>query len=87
MTPQLKINLRAFGCRNFSLPSRPAGRLTSPLSSIPTKPCWPPGFISTIHFFNTHLRPEKSPMDMVIFNDILRGYEMKEDWLGASLAN
>ncbi len=25
------------------------------------------GFIFTIHFFNTHMRPEKFPMDMVIF--------------------
>lgn len=25
------------------------------------------GFIFTIHFFNSHLRPEKFPMDMVIF--------------------
>jgi hypothetical protein len=25
------------------------------------------GFIFTIHFFNTHLRPEKFPMDTVIF--------------------
>jgi cytochrome b subunit of formate dehydrogenase len=26
------------------------------------------GFIFTIHFFNTHLRPDNFPMDMVIFN-------------------
>ena len=26
------------------------------------------GFIFTIHFFNTHLRPEKFPMDIVIFS-------------------
>jgi len=25
------------------------------------------GFIFTIHFFNTHMRPEKFPMDTVIF--------------------
>jgi hypothetical protein len=25
------------------------------------------GFIFTIHFFNTHFRPEKFPMDMVVF--------------------
>ena len=25
------------------------------------------GFIFTIHFFNSHLRPEKFPMDLVIF--------------------
>ncbi|HUN64966.1 MAG TPA: hypothetical protein VMW43_02625 [Bacteroidota bacterium] len=25
------------------------------------------GFIFTVHFFNTHLRPEKFPMDIVIF--------------------
>jgi len=37
------------------------------------------GFIFTVHFFNTHLRPEKFPMDMVIFNGVLRGYEMEEE--------
>jgi hypothetical protein len=26
------------------------------------------GFIFTVHFFNTHGRPEKFPMDFVIFN-------------------
>jgi cytochrome b subunit of formate dehydrogenase len=26
------------------------------------------GFIFTVHFFNTHFRPEKFPMDFVIFN-------------------
>ena len=26
------------------------------------------GFIFTVHFFNTHLRPEKFPMDIVIFS-------------------
>ena len=25
------------------------------------------GFIFTVHFFNTHLRPEKFPMDMAMF--------------------
>ena len=29
------------------------------------------GFIFTIHFFNTHLRPEKFPMDTVIFTGSL----------------
>ncbi|MBN2331583.1 MAG: cytochrome c3 family protein [Deltaproteobacteria bacterium] len=37
------------------------------------------GFIFTVHFFNTHIRPEKFPMDMVIFNGVLRGYEMEEE--------
>ncbi|MBW1644729.1 MAG: cytochrome c3 family protein [Deltaproteobacteria bacterium] len=36
-------------------------------------------FIFTVHFFNTHLRPEKFPMDMVIFTGVLRGYEMEEE--------
>lgn len=26
------------------------------------------GFIFTVHFFNTHLRPEKFPMDIIIFS-------------------
>jgi hypothetical protein len=30
------------------------------------------GFIFTIHFFNTHLRPEKFPMDTVIFTGEIR---------------
>ena len=29
------------------------------------------GFIFTIHFFNTHLRPEKFPMDPVIFTGVM----------------
>ncbi len=30
------------------------------------------GFIFTIHFFNTHFRPEKFPMDTVIFTRAFR---------------
>ncbi len=37
------------------------------------------GFIFTIHFFNTHLRPEKFPMDMVIFTGRMGVEELKED--------
>lgn len=37
------------------------------------------GFIFTIHFFNTHLRPEKFPMDMVIFTGRMPVEELKED--------
>ncbi|MCF6290788.1 MAG: hypothetical protein L3J03_07325 [Desulfobacterales bacterium] len=29
------------------------------------------GFIFTVHFFNTHLRPEKFPMDPVIFTGVM----------------
>ncbi|MFQ5583857.1 MAG: cytochrome C, partial [Calditrichia bacterium] len=29
------------------------------------------GFIFTIHFFNTHLRPESFPMDLVIFTGLV----------------
>lgn len=36
-------------------------------------------FIFTVHFFNSHLRPEKFPMDTVIFTGVLRGYEMEEE--------
>ena len=35
------------------------------------------GFIFTIHFFNTHLRPGNFPMDMVIFNGKLTEEELK----------
>ena len=35
------------------------------------------GFIFTVHFFNTHGRPEKFPMDFVIFN----GQISKEEFL------
>jgi len=34
------------------------------------------GFIFTIHFFNTHLRPESFPMDTVIFT----GYVLEEEY-------
>ena len=37
------------------------------------------GFIFTIHFFNGHLRPEKFPMDMVIFTGKVSEHEMKEE--------
>src|SRR5450759_2323224 len=37
------------------------------------------GFIFTIHFFNTHLRPEKFPMDLVIFTGRMPVEELKRD--------
>lgn len=37
------------------------------------------GFIFTVHFFNTHLRPEKFPMDFVIFNGQITKREMLEE--------
>jgi len=37
------------------------------------------GFIFTIHFFNTHFRPEKFPMDPVIFTGRVPLQELKED--------
>ena len=37
------------------------------------------GFIFTVHFFNTHLRPEKFPMDIVIFSGRVPVEEFKID--------
>jgi predicted CXXCH cytochrome family protein len=37
------------------------------------------GFIFTIHFFNTHFRPDKFPMDPVIFTGSVPLDELKED--------
>ncbi|MDR3668658.1 MAG: cytochrome b/b6 domain-containing protein [Ignavibacteriaceae bacterium] len=37
------------------------------------------GFIFTIHFFNTHMRPEKFPMDIVIFSGRYPLEEFKMD--------
>ncbi len=37
------------------------------------------GFIFTVHFFNTHFRPDKFPMDPVIFTGRVSLEEMKED--------
>ncbi len=37
------------------------------------------GFIFTVHFFNTHLRPEKFPMDIVIFSGRMPLEEFKRD--------
>jgi cytochrome b subunit of formate dehydrogenase len=37
------------------------------------------GFIFTIHFFNTHLRPEAFPMDMVIFTGTVPLNEYRKD--------
>jgi cytochrome b subunit of formate dehydrogenase len=37
------------------------------------------GFIFTIHFFNGHLRPEKFPMDTVVFTGKLPEHELKDE--------
>ena len=37
------------------------------------------GFIFTVHFFNTHLRPEKFPMDIVIFTGRMSVEELRDD--------
>ena len=37
------------------------------------------GFIFTIHFFNSHLRPEKFPIDRVIFTGRITEEELKEE--------
>jgi len=37
------------------------------------------GFIFTIHFFNGHLRPEKFPMDLVVFTGRLPEHELKDE--------
>ena len=36
-------------------------------------------FIFTVHFFNTHMRPEKFPMDPVIFTGRLSERELREE--------
>jgi cytochrome b subunit of formate dehydrogenase len=37
------------------------------------------GFIFTVHFFNGHLRPEKFPMDLVIFTGRVSEHELREE--------
>ena len=37
------------------------------------------GFIFTIHFFNTHLRPDAFPLDKVIFTGTVPQEEYKHD--------
>ena len=37
------------------------------------------GFIFTVHFFNTHLRPEKFPMDITVFTGRMPLVELKRD--------
>jgi cytochrome b subunit of formate dehydrogenase len=37
------------------------------------------GFIFTIHFFNTHFRPEKFPMDTVVFTGRMSLAELRHD--------
>jgi hypothetical protein len=37
------------------------------------------GFIFTVHFFNTHLRPEAFPMDTVIFTGVSPLREYRKD--------
>ncbi|MCK5916318.1 MAG: cytochrome C, partial [Deltaproteobacteria bacterium] len=36
-------------------------------------------FIFTVHFFNAHVRPEKFPMDQVIFTGVVSAHEMEEE--------
>ncbi len=37
------------------------------------------GFIFTVHFFNTHFRPDKFPIDLTIFTGSVTVEELKED--------
>ena len=37
------------------------------------------GFIFTVHFFNTHFRPDKFPIDITIFTGSMSVEEFKED--------
>jgi hypothetical protein len=37
------------------------------------------GFIFTVHFFNTHFRPSKFPIDTVIFTGRFPKYELVEE--------
>jgi cytochrome b subunit of formate dehydrogenase len=37
------------------------------------------GFIFTVHFFNTHLRPERFPMDLVVFTGRMDVEELQDD--------
>ncbi len=37
------------------------------------------GFIFTVHFFNTHLRPEKFPMDTTVFTGRMKLAELRRD--------
>ena len=37
------------------------------------------GFIFTVHFFNTHFRPDRFPMDTVIFTGRMSLEELRED--------
>lgn len=37
------------------------------------------GFIFTIHYFNTHMRPEKFPMDTVIFTGTMTLHELQHE--------
>jgi cytochrome b subunit of formate dehydrogenase len=39
------------------------------------------GFIFTFHFFNGHLRPQKFPMDTVVFTGRISEHELKEERL------
>jgi cytochrome b subunit of formate dehydrogenase len=37
------------------------------------------GFIVTIHFFNSHMRPQKFPMDMVMFTGVVEESEYRRE--------
>jgi cytochrome b subunit of formate dehydrogenase len=40
------------------------------------------GFIFVVHFFNSHLRPEKYPMDLVIFTGAVRDRDLQRERAG-----
>ena len=37
------------------------------------------GFIFTVHFFNGHLRPDKFPLDTVIFTGVVAEHELRDE--------
>ena len=67
------------GSRNYSGVSSPAGRFNVATIIHSDEALLATGFIFTVHFFNTHGRPEKFPMDFVIFNGQLSKHEFMEE--------
>ena len=70
------------GSRCSSPSCSPAGCSTSPSLVHGEEALLAVGFIFTFHFFNGHLRPDKFPMDTVVFTGRISEHEMKDERAG-----
>ena len=73
------LRARSCGSRSSSPPSCPGWVINIALIVHSDEALLAAGFIFTFHFFNTHFRLEKFPMDMVIFSGRISKAEMLQE--------